>query len=258
MSTAAPATVTPWQTPQPYESAPVIADAEAYALAGVYRTLIGIGAATATRTLQRTIGSSELGYACDRRLAYRLSETPVTNTRDPLVTLLGTGWHAAMAETFARINGLTGGRFLVEQPVMYRDIPGQCDLYDKTLATVVDWKSSTLDKISHLKRQGPALPYQVQVQCYASGLIELGHDVRNVALVFVPRDGKTLDQIWVWRTKYDRKVADDAIDRLEALRGKAPQDVPATPDRLCPWCSHYLPGSTDLSVGCPGNGGGSK
>src|SRR4029450_10719077 len=139
-----------------------------------------------------------------------------------------------MAETFERLNRITGNRFLVEVPVVYRNIPGTCDLYDRDMGTVVDWKSSTLDKISHLKRQQPALPYQVQVQTYAAGLATAGYEVRNVALVFVPRDGKTLDQLWVWRTAFDRKVADDAIDRLAALRGKSPADVVASPDRLCP------------------------
>jgi hypothetical protein len=249
----APTTPAPWTNPPEPVVSPVKVDVEAYALGAVYRTLIAIGAATAPRSVQRSIGSSELGYACERRLAYRLSGTPTVNVRDPLASMMGTGFHAVLADTFTRLNEtLTPGRFLIETPVVYRDIPGTCDLYDRETATVVDWKTSTLDKISHMPGQGVAANYQVQGQTYAAGLAARGEDVRHVALMFFPRDGKRLDQAWMWRTRFDRAVADVAVDRLETLRGKDPAAVAATPDRLCGWCSHYLPGSTDLSVGCPG------
>jgi hypothetical protein len=227
-------------------------DAEAYALGMVYRTFIEVAAALAPRSQQNVIGSSELGHLCDRRMVYKLRATPVTNRKDPLVSLIGTGFHAVMADGFAQINAVVGQRFLIETKVTYRGVPGTCDLYDRETRTVVDWKTSTVDKIGHMRAQGPASNYIVQVQCYAAGLAARGEDVAQVALVFVPRDGKSLDQIWVWRAKFDSSIADAAIDRMEALRGKAAASVPASPDRLCGWCSHYLPGSTDLSIGCPG------
>lgn len=245
-------TAATWENAAPPVKAPPRVDAEAYALQATYTTLIRVGAALYPRSLQNVIGSSELGYACDRRLAYKLAGTPTVNNRDPLVSLMGQGFHEVMADTFGRLAATFPGRFLIETPVVYRDVPGTCDFYDRELELVLDWKTSTVDKIKHLMYQGPAASYEVQTQTYAAGFEALGYKVRHVALAFVPRDGKELSQMWFWRTRYDRAVADKAIDRLEALRGKDPGSVPASPDRLCGWCAHFKPGSTNLTVGCPG------
>lgn len=244
---------TPWTTPGPITKPERRVDAEAYRLQATYTTLIGVSAQLDPRSVQAEIGSSELGYACDRRIAYRLAGTPATNQRDPLVSLIGKGWHLVMADTFGRLARLFPGRFLIETPVRYRGIPGTVDLYDRVLHTVVDWKTSTKDKISHVRSQWPAASYVTQVQTYAAGLAEAGHEVTHVALLYVPRDGKRLDDMWPWRERFDRTAADTAVDRVDALRGKDPATVAAAPDRLCGWCSHYLPGSTDLAIGCPGS-----
>lgn len=241
----------PWTGPPARVKDVPVVDPEAYALGAVYRTLIGLGSTLAPRSQQRALGFSELGYACERRIAYRLAGTPVTNRRDPLASLLGTGFHSVVADTFRQLSPVTGSRFLVETPVEYRGIPGTCDLYDREARTVVDWKTSTVDRIRRTRAEGVKANYQVQVHGYAAGLAARGEDVRHVALVFVPRDGN-LDELHVWRERYSQTVADTAVDRMESLRGKDPASVKHLPDNLCGWCNHHLPGSTDLSVGCPG------
>jgi hypothetical protein len=72
-----------------------------------------------------------------------------------------------------------------------------------------------------------------------------------VSLAYVPVNGETTD-IHVWRARYDRAIADRAIDRTEALRGVAPADAKPTPSRLCPWCPWYQAGSVDPARSCPG------
>jgi len=263
MTTPEPAQA--WAQPQPVK-APTL-DPDAYALADVLRTLIALGSFTTARSTQVSLGSSEAGHPCDRRLAYKLRRSdPATSTawttaqvqqqpahanlRDPLRALVGSGFHAAVAEIFTRLDG-GSGRFLVESSVEYRGTPGTADLYDRWTGTVIDWKSSLKSKISHIRRDGPSAQYLTQVQLYGAALKARGEDVRTVALAWVPVDGE-LSGVYVWRAPFDQTVADEAIDRLVRLRGLPPEKARATPDRLCPWCSHYLPGSTDLTIGCPG------
>jgi len=212
---------------------------------------IELGVITSRRSLQATIGASEVGYPCARRLAYRLTATPGCNLGDPMRLLIGTGVHLALEEIHHRLDR-SAGRFLTEIPTVYRDIPGQADLLDTYLHTVIDWKTCSKDRLAKYTKDGPPANYRVQLQIYAAGLIEAGFDVQQLGMVFMPYDG-ALSSTWVWETKPDPTEADAAIDRLDSLRGKAPADVPATPDRLCGYCAHYNPASTDFNRACPGN-----
>jgi hypothetical protein len=225
-------------------------DVEAYAIEAALRSLIMLGSVTAPRSLQVTLGTSEVGHVCERRIAYRLAGTPKANLTDPLRSLTGTGVHLALADMFRRL-GAHSGRFLVEQPVCYRGVPGTVDLYDRYTRTVIDWKTVLKSKLSHLRHDGPARNYVTQTMLYAAGLREAGEDVKTVALAFLPVDDE-LAKLWVWRAPFDQARADEAMDRIEALRYRAPETVPATPDRLCGWCDYYRPQSTDLATGCPG------
>jgi hypothetical protein len=248
----------PWQKlPGPTVKEPVF-DPEAYALGRELASLIGLGLATDPRSLQARIGSSEIGWLCDRRVAYKLHNYPSTNTEvraDPLRRAIGTGMHKVLADVFYRLDQ-GSGRFLIEQPVTYQGIPGTADLVHRVAETVIDWKTATKAKIAQVRRDGVPRHYQVQVQLYAAGLIERGEQIKNVAVVYLPIDGDKndgLNLIHVWRAPVDRSVADDAVQRYERIAQAKPAQTPARPDRMCPWCSHYLPGSTSLEDGCPGN-----
>lgn len=214
------------------------------------RSLVSLGAVTMPRALQTTLGSSEAGHLCDRRIAYKLAAVPMVNLRDPLRSLVGVGVHSALASIFYRLNA-TSGRFLVERDLDYRGMPGTVDLFDRYTKTVIDWKTTTLAKLKRLRHEGPTASYVVQTQLYGAALVAAGEDVRHVALAFLPIDGE-LNDLWVWRAPFDPSIADRAIDRIKRLAGKRPEDVRATPDHLCPWCAHYRKGSSDLTQACPG------
>lgn len=240
-----------WGSPAPADAASATPlDVEAYALETALRGLVHLGTATSARSLQASLGSSEAGHACDRRIAYRLAGARPTNLTDPLRAFVGSGFHSAIAELFVRLDA-GSGRFLVEQRLMYRGLPGTVDLFDRYTRTVIDWKTTLKSKLTKVRHDGPAQPYIVQTQLYGAALAASGEDVRSVALAFVPVDGSLAD-LWVWRARFDQRIADDAIDRIERLAGKDPATVKHTPDRLCPWCSHFREGSTDLAAGCPG------
>jgi hypothetical protein len=243
--------VVPWTTAGPPVELPAVHDPDADVLLGQMVGLIQLGAATSPRSVQSSIGSSEAGYACDRRIAYKLAGARRANLDDPVRTLVGLGLHLALAELFGRLAD-GSQRFWTGVKVLYRDIPGELDVYDRFTGTVIDFKSSTKAKIARLRRDGPPKHGPVQVQLYGAGLSCLGEQPRAVALLYLPIDG-TLADAWLWRAPFNQRIADEAVDRIERLRGKDPSAVDAHPDRLCPWCAHFRPGSTDLALGCPGN-----
>jgi len=227
-------------------------DVEAYALEAALRSHLHLGALTSPRSTQGAVGMSEAGRPCDRYLAHRLAGTRPVNVSDPARALVGTGTHAAVAEVFGRIDG-GSGRFEVERRLTYRGVPGTVDLFDRRTGTVVDWKTTTSRKLARVRHDGPRVEYVTQVQMYGAALETAGEDVAWVALAYLPVDGP-LDDLWVWRTRYNRAVADVAVARLDGLRSRAdhPSTVASSPGPLCPWCPYYralVPATRDT---CPG------
>lgn len=223
-------------------------------LAAVLSSTIALGAATQRRNLQVELGASQIGIECDRQLSYRLHNTVVVNTAvDPMRSLVGTGVHLLLQEIFTRLDG-GSGRFLTEQYVSYRGVPGQADLYDGWLRTVIDWKTTSKARIADYVKNGLPQSYRTQIQIYAAGLQELGLDVRQVAVAFLPYDGP-LSGLWTWQAEPDRSIADTAIERVAKLREITPEDAQAIPSRACSYCPYYSPRSTDVRFGCPAKKG---
>lgn len=237
-------------------------DPEAYALECALRSLVHIGTLTTERNRQRAIGASQVGVACARQLAHRAAGTRPSNVPDPLRAFVGSAVHGGMAGLFDRLDA-GSGRFLVEHPVRYRGVPGTVDLFDRLTGTVVDWKTAQLSKLRHVQQSGPPAHYVVQLQLYGAALAAAGENVRALALAYVPLDG-TLDELWTWRTTPDPRVADAAVDRLNAAIGAEletvarpdPSTVDATPSALCKWCPYYKPGVSSSATSCPGTNEG--
>jgi hypothetical protein len=220
------------------------------------------------RSLQTRIGPSGLGEPCTRRLAYAILEWPPANAAsDPLPSVVGTGAHAQFAEFFERHQELLPDgrpRYLIEQRVTPRqDIPGSSDLFDRLYGCVIDWKFQGKTKLDDLRRHGPGLRYRVQSHVYGLGFENAGETVEHVAVVGVPRGG-FLSGMVVWTEPYDRQIALDALARkdktLELVCALDVEEhperwavIPADPGSGCRYCPFFLPGSTDLSRGCPGH-----
>lgn len=215
------------------------------------RELIWTGASTTPRSKQRAVGMSEVGGVCDRELAYKLNGTRKSNiSRDPMASIVGTGIHLVLADFFRRMDAGVG-RWLIEEPVSYRGVPGSLDAYDTKKRLLIDWKSTAKAKIRKIRNDGPPQGYIVQANMYAAALRERGEDPQQAAIVYLARDGELAD-LFVWPVALDPDVADQAVDRRNMLGGLNPELVEAQPSRLCGWCDFYRPNSTDLSVGCPG------
>ena len=102
------------------------------------------------RSVQTTIGPSELGSLCDRKIAYRLAGVPEANWwSDPLPAIVGTAVHAWLEKavnSFQQVHHMD--RWLTEITVQPDPmVKGHVDLYDKETASIIDWKTVSPTKL---------------------------------------------------------------------------------------------------------------
>lgn len=237
------------EIPAPQAAEPPELDPLTLVLGDAIRDSIWTASATASRSQQAAIGFSEIGAACSRKLAYRLRSTPAVSHADPLKSIVGTGGHLILAEYFRRLDAGTG-RYLVEQDVSYRGIPGTVDLYDRRRRVALDWKFKELAKVKRARREGPSTDYVIQVHGYGTALRAAGEDVSHVAIVYIPVNGVLAD-IYVWLRPLDSSIVDAAISALPTSRD--PLATPASPSPLCGWCPFHNPNlAQPTALACPG------
>jgi hypothetical protein len=216
------------------------------------------------RSMQKTIGPSELGDPCERKIAYRLAGIPEVNDwMDPLPAIVGTAihtWMESAVSQFQKIHHMD--RWATEVTVHPdRNVVGHADLYDSELQAVIDYKTVSPSKLKDWKAHGPSEQYKDQVNLYARGCINAGLPVQFVCLVAIPRSGWLSDiRVWLERAEPDR--AQRALDRMYGLADKliAQGDqldfeaIGASPGRGCSYCPWYRGGVGQAGVdGCPGN-----
>lgn len=240
-------------------------DKESEDLRKFVQKLIRITDATSARSVQKTIGPSEVGDLCSRKIAYRLLDTPEKNrVRDPWPAIVGTAIHQWLERSVVKWpqnNSYTranqgGISWETEMRVAANAlVSGSSDVYDHRAFRVIDWKTAGTDMMKKYRAQGPPQHYIIQAHVYGLGHENAGRQVRDVALVFLPRNG-LLSGIYVWRALYRRDVAERALARVEGigdilLDGKPPQDLPAAPSDNCGFCPWFA--SEDATMGVAAN-----
>lgn len=209
--------------------------------------------ASRPRSQQEEVGPSAI-YGCERQVYHQLKGTRITNfDTDVLAALLGTFIHTGIEKALETEDPF-GDNFLKEVAVAFNGLPGHVDLFVKNMAIVVDWKTTTKAKL-----KGDSFPtdqYIYQVHVYGYLLKQAGHDVKKVAMVAVPRDGR-MDQIAEYIADYDEEIALrgiawlDRIKKIVADGGKAPE-----PSKSKTFCQFYCPFyDPTAKVGCPSMGG---
>jgi len=219
------------------------------------------------RSAQVTIGPSEIGTPCDRRLGLSLMRTPATNPGgDGWAAFVGTCLHDGLEKMFQWSDAGTG-RFVTEMPLTFGStyVPrGTGDLLDRTLMMFLDHKAMGQYSRRRLRDKGPSETYRVQVHTYAYGAVLEGEKVKHVAIVAWPRDGSSLDELWVWTEPYDKTIAENALKRVDKLAGSLPltgtwpeklaaaRSLPVADPYECRFCPFLLKGDGDMKKGCPG------
>lgn len=228
------------------------------------------------RSAQVTMGPSEMGTECDRRLALSIMRMPAVNPGgDNWASFVGTCIHSGLEEMFLWANHGTG-RFAVEQRLEFDHeiVPkGTSDLIDRTAFMVIDHKAQGRWSRNKLKSRGPSQTYRVQAHVYAKGARARGERVDYVAIISWPRDESTLEDLYVWTEPYRPDIADGAFARVDDIAAEVSRrqaevrEIYPDAEELevnarvgasfqikedCRFCSFYLPNSRDPLRGCSG------
>lgn len=218
-----------------------------------------------SRSLQSTIGPSELGNSCDRRIAYRLAGIPTVNAwTDPWKAIVGTSIHAWMEKSINRFQQVHYmDRWKTEITVQPDPlVTGHCDLYDTEKAMVIDFKTVSKDKMKSWRTQGPPEYYKDQVNLYALGLEMAGQTVHKVAMIAIPRDGQ-MSEWRMWIDDYSPDRAKTCIARMYGIANLLIEQgdsidfetIPSEPGPGCSYCPWYRGGlgPADTSGCCGSN-----
>lgn len=152
---------------------------------------------TQPRTLQATIGPSEIGIDCLKCLTRKLAGYAEPSRPDWL-PYVGTAVHAQLATAFEKV-----GEWVPEMPLHIgylggEQIKGTCDLYHPPSGTVVDFKVVGETTLKAARKQQVSNQYVVQAQCYGRGWDLLTGTVTKVAICYLPRNKPKLDTaVWV-------------------------------------------------------------
>lgn len=210
------------------------------------------------RSQQATMGPSEIGTPCDRRVAMSLLRLPRVNPGgDNWASFVGTYGHTGLAEMLVWADA-GSGRYVTEERVEFpsRYVPkGTLDALDRMLTTVWDWKLMGQWSLDKLKIEGPSPQYRVQLHTYGYGLRIRGEVVSDVALIGMPRDKSTLDDLYVWTEPYNPQVARDALARVARIGETLADEDGADPLNFpinntdCKYCPFHMPGAVRSEKG---------
>lgn len=238
--------------------------------AAEYLHVIEAAIAAHPRSQQAELGPSDLGHKCSRRIGYQMLGVEPVNVGQGVAwkPTIGTAVHAWLETAFDAWNLSNdpcrgAERFLVETTVNVGDVNGvpvfgHADLYDRVTATVVDWKVVGNPQLADYKANGPGQQYRTQAHLYGRGFVRAGHPVDTVMVVFLPRADELHKRV-VWYEPYSEAVALEGLQRAEGIAlatqalGSAALAALPTADAFCYRCPFHSAGSTDLSLGCPGD-----
>jgi hypothetical protein len=215
------------------------------------------------RSQQTTLGPSQVGTPCDRRLVMHLLGAPHVNPGgDNWASFRGTQVHNGLEGMFKWADA-GQGRFATEQRLQFpsKFVPrGTADLIDRTLFMVDDHKVMGQWSLDKLRTSGPSPLYRTQLHVYGMGARQRGERIERVALIAWPGDKSNLDDLYVWSEPYDPSIARAALERVDQLQawteqmagqGKSVQEIAAGAkiSEDCRFCPYHMPDAKDLSNG---------
>jgi hypothetical protein len=139
------------------------------------------------RSMQKEIGPSGLGTACDHCLAAAL-----------------VGWERVDVGTVAGMR-----------------VSGNADLFHVPSGTVVDLKIVGATTLNEARKNGASMQYRRQVQLYGRGFAMAGYQVNHCTIAYLPRNSMRLSDAVFSTYAYDVDFADDALNRAEKLLADA-------------------------------------
>ena len=216
------------------------------------------------RDKQRKVGASNLVNACTRCLA----DDFLGNSREQgtynMGAIVGTAVHKYLEDRNMDPDAHQELKVTLGHIRNYGTVTARLDLYLPRQGLVVDFKTSTRDKIEDYKKvldngsedgfdtDGMAQArykmeaYVRQATLYAWGLAQRGFPVEDVAIVFIARDGQIVDRdVWGLTVPYSKETALNVWSRGEALwewlqeTDNKPEDLPSHDE--CYYCNQVRP-----------------
>lgn len=224
------------------------------------------------RSLQRSLGPSEVGTPCERKLGYKLLHHPERPMPPNWKATVGTACHTWMegafdADNLAQAIRLEGQeRWLIETRLTCGFVPkmgfltGHSDLYDRVTCSNLDHKFIGPTQLKHYKAKGPSQTYKAQAHLYGVGWQMAGLPIDRVAICFLPKQGELADG-FMWSEALNPEAAKWALDRLGRIVGLVDalgsESLPVLPtaEDWCDHCPFMRFGSSDPKVACPGHPG---
>jgi len=213
------------------------------------------------RSRQVSIGPSELGEECTRKLAYKLLDWDKVNVTasGSWAAQVGTAIHSYLEQVFSGKEA-----YETESRVEIRaGLKGTVDLFHTERNMVLDWKTKSPTGVKEKRSQGASKKEIIQVMTYAYGKVKAGTPVEYVGLVYLPTGGQISD-MYIELHQYNEQYVTDALKRIDNVYELlATIDVeanpamwahiPTVPSRMCMYCPYFKPFSSDPSVACPGD-----
>lgn len=180
------------------------------------------------RDKQSKIGPSGIGNPCDYCLAISLKGGQYNDENKWwLGARVGTAIHSLMEHEVGKhvdtpmapeYNVLkdanTESRLFITHLPGYGNIYGNSDLR-LTTGNLIDWKTSTRDKIKRYRLDGIPYSYIVQQNLYAYAWNQITEGaVEKCSLVFIARDGTSDADVLVVSFDYDPAIVELALERL--------------------------------------------
>lgn len=214
------------------------------------------------RSRQTSIGPSELGEECTRKLAYKLLDWEKVNisSSGSWAAAVGTAIHSHLETIFSA----EPEKYATETRVKIRgNLAGTVDLFHTERKMVLDWKTKSPTGIKEKRAAGASDKEIIQVMTYAYGKVLEGTPVDYVGLVFLPTGGQVSD-MYIELHKYDEAIVLKALARIDNVYELLAtidveanpimwQHIPSVPSRMCMYCPYFKPFSGDLAIACPGD-----
>lgn len=217
------------------------------------------------RDRQRKVGASNMSNACSRCLADDLLGIPQGSSPYNMGAIVGTAIHEYLEKRNFDTTAHREMRVQLGHIEGYGPVHSTTDLYIPRVdgGMVIDFKTTDSTKLRNYQRADNTMPsnfetdavrharstmdrYFRQAQLYAMGVENAGFTPKEVAIVFLCRDGKMLDRdVWAPATRpYSRKIAELIFDRTVRLwawlqDGGDPDTIKSRDD--CYYCTNVRP-----------------
>lgn len=191
------------------------------------------------RDLQKLVGASNISNECTRCLAGDMAGEAQPQSDYVMGAKIGSHIHLGLEEEIKRTDwGIPETKVILGEIPGYGVIKSTSDLYVPDLFAIVDHKTTTIKKLeiiralvqlgrmddipefeptTHTEARKKTKRYLVQGNLYGLGAENRGDKVETIALNFIPRDAKKIEDMWVYEVDYNRDIAERALDRAARI-----------------------------------------